>query len=65
MVLFGGLLLLFLGPALLHSLIGFGANGRFTFGTGSTRLFPLVDVTNKAHYFLPPFFLGGRPFLEP
>lgn len=54
MVLFGGLLLLFLGPALFHSLIGLRANSRFTFGTGSARLFPLVDVTNKAHggYFL-------------
>ena len=46
MVLFGGLLLLFLGPALLHSLIGLRADGGVFFGAGCTRLFTFVNVTD-------------------
>lgn len=46
MVLFGGLLLLFLGPALFHSLISFRADGGVLFGTGRARFFPLIDVTD-------------------
>ena len=46
MVLFGGLLLLFLGPALFHSLIGLRADGGFRFGTGRARFFTSVNVTD-------------------
>ena len=54
MVLFGGLLLLFLGPALFHSLIGLRADGGVLFRARSASFLPLINVTNQAHggYFL-------------
>ena len=45
-VLYGGLLLLFLGPALFHSLIGFRADGGVLFRAGRTRLLTSVNVTD-------------------
>ena len=45
-VLYGGLLLLFLGPALFHSLIGLRADGGVLFTAGRTRFFTSVDVTD-------------------
>ena len=54
MVLFGGLLLLFLRPALFHGLVCLRANGGVFLAARSASFLPLVDVANQAHdgYFL-------------
>ena len=54
MVLFGGLLLLFLRPALFHGFVCLRANGGVFLAAGSASFLPLVDVANQAHdgYFL-------------
>ena len=53
MVLFGGLLLLFLRPALFHGFVCLWANGGVFLAAGSASFLPLVNVANQAHgYFL-------------